>query len=73
MAAYLMMILEDSRLYEEFHKVDHHENGVSWSIEVNIGEPVGSTGLGVAATGPGETTLGGGLKNSSNIGWNKIF
>ncbi|GJU96340.1 hypothetical protein Tco_1321096 [Tanacetum coccineum] len=77
MAAHLMTILENSILHEEFRKVDHHENGLivdyaSWSIEVDIGEPVRSAGLGAAATGTGETTLEGGLKNSSNIGWNKI-
>ncbi|GJY61242.1 hypothetical protein Tco_0461899 [Tanacetum coccineum] len=47
-------------------------HGASLSIEVDTGEPVGSTGLRAAATGIRETTLRGGLKNSSNIGWNKI-
>ncbi|GKB82482.1 retrotransposable element Tf2 [Tanacetum coccineum] len=51
MTAHLMTIIEKSSLHEEFHEVDHHENGASWSIEVDIGEPVGSTGLRVAATG----------------------
>ncbi|GJW38015.1 hypothetical protein Tco_0060935 [Tanacetum coccineum] len=49
-----------------------HANGASWSIEVDTGELIGSTGLGAAVTGTRETTVGGGLKNSSNIGWNKI-
>ncbi|GJS61154.1 hypothetical protein Tco_0655938 [Tanacetum coccineum] len=66
MTAHLMMILKKSNLHEEFHEVDHHENGASWLIKVDIGEPVGSTGHG-AATGTRETTLKGGLKNSSNL------
>ncbi|GJS52912.1 hypothetical protein Tco_0626274 [Tanacetum coccineum] len=73
MAVHLMTILEKSILHEEFHEVDHHEiDGASSSIEFDIGEPVRSTCLREAAIGTGETTLRGGLKNSSNIGWNKI-
>ncbi|GKA12561.1 hypothetical protein Tco_0692107 [Tanacetum coccineum] len=77
MAAHLMTILEKSILHEEFREVDHHENGLlvdgaSWLIEVDTGEPVGLACLGAAATGTGKTTLEGGLKNSSNIVWNKI-
>nr|GEW61790.1 hypothetical protein [Tanacetum cinerariifolium] len=46
--------------------------GTSWSIEVDTCEPVGSTGLQATTIGTRETTLGRGVKNSSNIGWNKI-
>nr|GEZ36770.1 hypothetical protein [Tanacetum cinerariifolium] len=66
MAAHLMMILEKSILHEDFREVDHHKSvglladGASWSIKVDTGEPVGSTVLGVTATGTGETTLVGG-------------
>ncbi|GKF32036.1 hypothetical protein Tco_0101834 [Tanacetum coccineum] len=67
-----MTILEKSSLHEEFHEVDHHEKGASCSREVDTGELVGSVGLRAAAMRTGETTLGRGLKNSSNIGWNKI-
>ncbi|GKD69469.1 hypothetical protein Tco_1323559, partial [Tanacetum coccineum] len=48
MTAHLMMILEKSSLHKEFHEVEHHENGLSWSIEVDTDEPVGSTSLGEA-------------------------
>ncbi|GJT51115.1 hypothetical protein Tco_0977272 [Tanacetum coccineum] len=46
--------------------------GASCSMEVDKGELVGSAGLGAVAAGTRETTLGGGLKYSSNIDWNKI-
>ncbi|GKD95298.1 hypothetical protein Tco_1375135, partial [Tanacetum coccineum] len=75
MAAHLMTILEKSILHEEFREVDHHEmliEGASYSREVDRGEPVRSAGLRAASAGTGETTLGGGLKNSSNMSWNKI-
>ncbi|GJR18928.1 hypothetical protein Tco_0967455 [Tanacetum coccineum] len=54
MAAYLMTILENLILHEEFREEDHYEygllvDGASWSIEVDTGEPVGSAGLGAAA------------------------
>nr|GEW80026.1 retrovirus-related Pol polyprotein from transposon TNT 1-94 [Tanacetum cinerariifolium] len=39
MVAHLMTILEKSSLHEEFHEVDHHENGTSSSIAVDTGEP----------------------------------
>ncbi|GJR18866.1 hypothetical protein Tco_0967393 [Tanacetum coccineum] len=70
MTAHLMTIVEKFNLHEEFHEVDHHESA-SWSIEVDTGESAISTALGVVATRAGETTLGGGSKYSSNIGWNK--
>ncbi|GJX03618.1 hypothetical protein Tco_0189534 [Tanacetum coccineum] len=72
MAAHLMTILEKSSLHKEFHEVDHHENGASYSREVDIGELVRSAGLRATAAETKETTLGEGLKNSSNIGQNKI-
>ncbi|GJR29996.1 hypothetical protein Tco_1106228 [Tanacetum coccineum] len=72
MAAHLMTILEKFSLHEEFHKVDHHENGASWSTKVDTCEPVGSTGLRAATERTRETTLSGGFKNLSNISWNKI-
>nr|GEW16607.1 hypothetical protein [Tanacetum cinerariifolium] len=46
-------------------------DGASWSMEVDTGESAKSTTLGAAATGSGETRIVGGLKYSSNIGWNK--
>ncbi|GJU77068.1 hypothetical protein Tco_1274138 [Tanacetum coccineum] len=63
MVAHLMTILEKSSL----HEVDHHENGASYSREVDIGELVRSAGLRATAAETKETTLGEGLKNSSNI------
>ncbi|GJW14619.1 retrovirus-related pol polyprotein from transposon TNT 1-94 [Tanacetum coccineum] len=44
--------------------------GATLSMEVDEGETVRSAGLGVATTQTRETTLGGGLKNSSNVDWN---
>ncbi|GKF15800.1 hypothetical protein Tco_0057262 [Tanacetum coccineum] len=61
MAAHLMMILEKSSLHEEFHEVDQYKS-----------KPVGTSGLWEAIAGTRETTLGGGCKSSSNIGWNRI-
>ncbi|GJR86190.1 hypothetical protein Tco_0210201 [Tanacetum coccineum] len=59
---------------EEIREEDHHENvilvdGASWSIDVDTGESAKSTALGAATTGTGETTIVGGLKYSSNIGY----
>ncbi|GKE21873.1 hypothetical protein Tco_1433385, partial [Tanacetum coccineum] len=45
--------------------------GLSWSIDVHTGESAKSIALGATATGTGETAIVGGLKYSSNIGWNK--
>ncbi|GKC82395.1 hypothetical protein Tco_1138112, partial [Tanacetum coccineum] len=42
--------------------------GASCSIEIDKGDPIGSTSFRAAATGTGETTLRGGLMCSSNIG-----
>ncbi|GKD08806.1 hypothetical protein Tco_1188491, partial [Tanacetum coccineum] len=47
-------------------------DGVSWSMDVDTSESAISTALGAAATGTGETTIVGGLKYSSNKGWNKV-
>ncbi|GKF95030.1 hypothetical protein Tco_0284730 [Tanacetum coccineum] len=68
-----MTILEKSRLHEEIHEVDHHENGASRSIDVDTGDSDISTALGSTTTGTGETTMVGGLKYSSNMGWNKLL
>nr|GEU88308.1 hypothetical protein [Tanacetum cinerariifolium] len=46
-------------------------DGVSRSIDIDIGESAISTVLGSAATRTGEIVIVGGLKYSSNIGWNK--
>ncbi|GKE72387.1 hypothetical protein Tco_1534428 [Tanacetum coccineum] len=46
-------------------------DGASWSIDVDTGESAISTTLNAATTGIGETTMVGGLKYSSNMGWNK--
>ncbi|GKD69531.1 hypothetical protein Tco_1323621 [Tanacetum coccineum] len=45
--------------------------GAAWSMEVDEGELVGSASHGAAATET-EESLSGGLKYSSNIGWNNI-
>nr|GEV02455.1 hypothetical protein [Tanacetum cinerariifolium] len=63
--AHLKMIPEMLILHEEFHDMDHHR--VQF-MTVDKGEPTGTTGLGAAAAWTGETTLGRGLKYSSNIG-----
>ncbi|GJY48819.1 hypothetical protein Tco_0438775 [Tanacetum coccineum] len=47
------------------------DEGSSRSMVVDEGEPAISIALGATATGTGETTLCGGLKYSSNMGWNK--
>ncbi|GKE49310.1 hypothetical protein Tco_1480568, partial [Tanacetum coccineum] len=46
-------------------------DGASWSIDVDTGESAISTALGATSTRIGETTMVGGLKYSSNMGWNK--
>nr|GEW41137.1 zinc finger, CCHC-type, retrotransposon Gag domain protein [Tanacetum cinerariifolium] len=51
--------------------LEYHYDGVSWSMDVDTGESTISTALGAAATGTVETTIVGGLKYSSNKGWNK--
>nr|GEX84994.1 hypothetical protein [Tanacetum cinerariifolium] len=49
------------------------DEGASWSMDVNTCESAISIAVGTTATGTGETAIVGGLKYSSNKGWNKLF
>ncbi|GKC76758.1 hypothetical protein Tco_1127532 [Tanacetum coccineum] len=71
LVSHLMTILEKSSLHEEIREEDHHENVVFLSIDIDTGESAKSTALGAATLRTRETAIVGGLKYSSNIGWNR--